>query len=104
MSDLRIALATLDADGITCIAGPAGAALVVCLVEGAYYVTDDLCSHGDASLAEGWLEGFDLVCPYHSGAFDVRTGAASRAPCALPVRSYAVRREGEELVIGPAQG
>jgi nitrite reductase/ring-hydroxylating ferredoxin subunit len=37
-----------------------------------YFVTDDLCTHGSASLSEGELIDFEIECPFHQGAFDVR--------------------------------
>lgn len=55
-----------------------------------YYATDDMCSHGEASLAEGELEGYEILCPFHLGAFDVRTGIATRAPCVSAIRAYRV--------------
>lgn len=60
-------------------------------VEGNYYVTDDTCTHGAASLADdGELNGFHIECTWHFGVFDVRTGAVVASPCTVPVKSYPV--------------
>ncbi len=59
-------------------------------LQGAYYATDDVCSHGQAFLTEGEIEGCEVVCPFHEGTFDIRTGEAVGAPCFLPIRSYPV--------------
>jgi nitrite reductase/ring-hydroxylating ferredoxin subunit len=53
-----------------------------------YFVTDDLCTHGEASLADGEVEGMEIICPFHLGRFDLRDGRATAAPCVDPLRSY----------------
>lgn len=65
-----------------------GRALAVFNVDGEFYVTDDTCSHGFASLADGFIDGTVVECPWHGGAFDIRTGAAVGAPCVTPVASF----------------
>lgn len=73
----------------------------VCLynVGGTVYATDDLCTHGQASLADGFLEGDEIVCPLHEGRFCVRTGRATGAPCTVDVKSYSVMiKEGAVLL------
>jgi nitrite reductase/ring-hydroxylating ferredoxin subunit len=62
-----------------------GRALAVFNVAGEFYVTDDTCTHGFASLAEGRLEGHVITCPWHGGAFDVRSGRPVAAPCTDPL-------------------
>ena len=67
--------------------------LAVYNLEGDFYVTDDTCTHGDASLAEGDIEGDEIVCPFHLGKFDIRTGEVTAAPCSEPIQTYAVEIE-----------
>lgn len=66
-----------------------GALLVAATLSGCH-VIDDTCSHGAASLADGELLGDEILCPHHRGGFDLRSGAATRAPCWQAQRSYAV--------------
>jgi nitrite reductase/ring-hydroxylating ferredoxin subunit len=54
--------------------------LAVYNIDGAYYVTDDKCTHAVASLADGMLDGDVIECCM--GSFHVPTGKCSRA--ALP--------------------
>lgn len=71
---------------------PDGAEISVCRVEGDCFAFDDMCTHGAASLSgEGVLEGFHVVCGWHAGAFDVRTGCPVAAPCTHDLRTYPVR-------------
>ncbi len=60
-------------------------------VDGQYYLTDDLCTHGLASLSAGELDGVNIICPLHGGAFDIRTGEATEYPCKRPLRTYHVK-------------
>lgn len=55
-----------------------------------FFATDDLCTHGAASLSEGDIEGDDIICPFHDGSFNIRTGQVTGAPCVTPVASYPV--------------
>jgi 3-phenylpropionate/trans-cinnamate dioxygenase ferredoxin subunit len=51
---------------------------------------DDTCTHQDASLADGWLEGCEIECPLHSSKFDLRTGQVDAPPAKRPVRTHQV--------------
>ena len=70
---------------------PDGHKVAIYRVEGEVFVTDDRCSHGDASLAEdGSLDGCTVECSWHFGTFDIRTGQALASPCTEPIRTYRV--------------
>jgi naphthalene 1,2-dioxygenase ferredoxin component len=66
---------------------------------GEFYATDDLCTHGNASLAEGWLEGCVIECPLHAGRFDVRTGQRLCEPIEEDLKTYQVRVAGPDLLL-----
>jgi nitrite reductase/ring-hydroxylating ferredoxin subunit len=55
-----------------------------------FYATDDECTHGAASLADGILDGDIIACTRHFGAFNPKTGEAVQAPCSIPLRTYKV--------------
>jgi 3-phenylpropionate/trans-cinnamate dioxygenase ferredoxin component len=58
--------------------------------DGTLYAIDDTCTHQDASLADGWLDGCAVECPLHASCFDLRTGRPSGPPAKLPVRTHQV--------------
>ncbi|MEU5683442.1 bifunctional 3-phenylpropionate/cinnamic acid dioxygenase ferredoxin subunit [Streptomyces venezuelae] len=58
--------------------------------DGELYAIDDTCSHQDASLSEGWLEGCLIECPLHAASFDLRTGKPACLPARRPVRTHQV--------------
>jgi nitrite reductase/ring-hydroxylating ferredoxin subunit len=66
------------------------APIAVFNVDGEFYAIDDTCTHQDASLADGWLEGCQIECPLHASSFDLRTGAVSGPPAKVPVRTHPV--------------
>jgi nitrite reductase/ring-hydroxylating ferredoxin subunit len=72
-------------------------------VGGEFFVTDDVCTHGMASLAEGFVEDGIVECPWHGGAFDVRPGAAVRHPCVVALRCYAVEVRDGAIYAGPVK-
>ena len=49
-------------------------------VDGEVYATDNLCTHGNARLCDGFLMGHEIECPLHQGRFDVRDGRALCSP------------------------
>lgn len=59
-------------------------------VDGEFYAIDDTCSHQDAALSDGFLEGCFVECPLHAALFDLRTGMPSCLPAKKPVRTHAV--------------
>ncbi|KZM49532.1 non-heme iron oxygenase ferredoxin subunit [Labrenzia sp. OB1] len=73
--------------------------LAVYNVEGLFYVTDDLCTHGPGSLAEGFLDGYVIECDFHGGCFDIRNGEVVAPPCMIPLRTYEVRPDDTHVVI-----
>jgi nitrite reductase/ring-hydroxylating ferredoxin subunit len=68
-------------------------------VDDQFYAIADLCTHGAASLSEGFVENGIVECPFHSGTFDIKTGQALTFPCTEAIGTYRVRVEGDEILI-----
>ncbi len=77
----------------------AGKSLALYQVEGEIYATDNICTHGNARLCDGFLEGHEIECPLHQGKFDIRNGKAMCAPLTEDVRTYPVRIEGSRVFV-----
>lgn len=77
-------------------------ALAVFNLDGRIYVTDDACTHGPGSLSEGYIEGDVVECNFHNGAFHIPTGAVAAPPCIVPVRTYTVTVENDQVYINPS--
>ena len=59
----------------------------------------DTCSHSDASLSEGEVNNFKIECWLHGAEFDLRTGEVATPPASIPVETFEVKRNGDELTI-----
>jgi len=68
-------------------------------VGGAFYATDNECTHAAASLADGILEDDVIECALHFGAFNVKTGEAVQPPCFTPLRTYKVVVQDGQLCV-----
>lgn len=97
----RIDLCSTDdvAPGSARKVGAGGLTLAVYNVEGEFFVTDDLCTHGPGSLSEGYLDGHVIECDFHNGAFDIRTGEVVAPPCMIPLKTYKVIVENGRIAI-----
>ncbi len=76
----------------------------VCLynIGGTIYATHDTCTHGHASLADGFIVEDQLIeCPLHQGRFDIASGRAVGVPCTQDIRVYAVRIENGRVFLRP---
>jgi naphthalene 1,2-dioxygenase system ferredoxin subunit len=95
-------VASLDdfaaSDAIEVAAGERRIALF--LVAAEVFATAARCTHGDARLCDGWVEGHEIECPLHQGRFDVRTGAATGAPAEMALATYPARLAGDQVELG----
>ena len=70
-------------------------------IGGTFYVTDNECTHGAASLADGMLDGDVVECSMHFGAFHVPTGEVRAPPCSFALRTYKVVLQGDDVMVDP---
>lgn len=76
-----------------------GRRIAVFNADGAYYAMDDTCTHAGASLSEGCFEGCVVRCPRHDAEFDLRNGEPLSPPADLPVKTYPVFIEGDDIKV-----
>jgi nitrite reductase/ring-hydroxylating ferredoxin subunit len=76
-----------------------GAAFAVFCIGGRHYVTQDACTHGPGSLAEGFVDGEEIECPFHQGRYHIPTGHPSAPPCTVPLRIWEARVLGGNVCI-----
>ncbi|HEY1867942.1 MAG TPA: non-heme iron oxygenase ferredoxin subunit [Candidatus Cybelea sp.] len=73
--------------------------LLLCNVAGKIYAVEDVCTHDGGPLDQGELEGECVVCPRHGATFDVRTGDALTLPAVLPLMTFDVAVEGDDIYV-----
>jgi len=73
----------------------------VCVVKVAdeVFAVADTCTHSDASLSEGEVTGNKIECWLHGAEFDLRTGEALTPPATQALKTFNVKRNGNQLTI-----
>jgi nitrite reductase/ring-hydroxylating ferredoxin subunit len=63
---------------------------------GDVYALHDRCSHRGCSLADGEIDGLEVVCACHGSRFDLRDGSVKQGPATAPQPAFETReREGK---------
>jgi nitrite reductase/ring-hydroxylating ferredoxin subunit len=65
-------------------------------VGGSFYAIDNACLHLGGPLGEGYLEGENVICPWHGWTYNVTTGLCPINPN-MSVKTYPVKLEGPEI-------
>ena len=73
--------------------------VVIFNVEGSLYAIEDECSHEEYPLSDGILDGCEIECVHHGARFDITTGKNLSPPALIPVKSFEVLVEGDEVSI-----
>jgi len=76
-----------------------GTEVLLCNVGGEFYAVEDICTHDGGALDQGELEGARIVCPRHGATFDVRTGEALTLPAVMPLPTYPLRIDGDDIYV-----
>jgi len=66
-----------------------------------WYAIGDRCSHAEASLSEGEIDGAacTIECPKHGSTFSLTTGEPQSLPAIAPVPVYGVRIDGDDVIL-----
>jgi 3-phenylpropionate/trans-cinnamate dioxygenase ferredoxin subunit len=94
-----VAHAAAIAPGTTCRVEVDGAGVLLCNVGGTFYAVEDVCTHDGGALDASELDGTRVMCPRHGALFDVTTGKALTLPAVVPLPTFAVRVEGDDIFI-----
>ena len=63
------------------------------------YAVEDVCSHEEYPLSEGWVEDHTVECALHGSRFDLVTGDPDSPPAVRPVRIFPVKVDGEDVLV-----
>lgn len=67
-------------------------------IDGKFHCIDNLCPHRGGPLAEGMIDGCNVVCPWHGWRFDCTTGTSPVIPSAK-VDKFEVVVEGNDIKV-----
>ena len=76
-----------------------GRSIVICRTKEGWHALDNVCTHAYAKMHEGRLRGNRLICPLHGASFDCRNGSVLGAPAVMPLKTYPIRRVGDDVEI-----
>ena len=76
-----------------------GVAVCIAKVGDEVFAVADTCTHSEASLSEGEITGTKIECWLHGAEFDLRTGEALTPPATESLKSFKVKRNGNQLTI-----
>ncbi len=76
-----------------------GVAVCVARVGDEVFAVADTCTHSEASLSEGEITGTKIECWLHGAEFDLRTGQVLTPPATESLKSFKVKRSGNQLTI-----
>ncbi len=99
MSEYRVARVSEIPPGETKVVDAGGTEVMLCNTEGVIYAVEDVCTHDGGPLDLGELEGYCIVCPRHGAQFDVRTGEAVVLPAVMPIATFPVRVDGDDIYV-----
>ncbi|HLF87128.1 MAG TPA: non-heme iron oxygenase ferredoxin subunit [Nitrospiria bacterium] len=68
-------------------------------IGGELYAIGDTCTHEQASLSEGDLDGDNISCARHGATFNIKTGEVVALPAVMPVPIYRVKVEGKDILL-----
>lgn len=78
---------------------PDGEEIGLYCVDGEYFAISNTCTHAMASMIGGVVAGHEIECPLHGARFDLRDGKNLTPPAVRPLKTFAVKREGDRLWI-----
>ena len=75
--------------------------IAVVRIDDDFYAVGDVCTHQNISLSEGEVhtDTRELECWKHGSAFSLETGAPNSLPATRPVPIFAIRRDGDDLLV-----
>ena len=86
-------------EGAGIAVAPEGQDIALFSVEGDVFAINNLCSHGNARLCDGYVEGHLVECPFHQAMFDLHDGSVACGPATEPVRSWPVKIEDGRVLL-----
>ena len=75
-----------------------GREVAVFRTESGLHAIDNICPHRGGPLAEGFVRGTTVTCPWHAWDFDVMNGKCLTVP-ECRVRAYPVRLAGDDVAV-----
>jgi 3-phenylpropionate/trans-cinnamate dioxygenase ferredoxin component len=76
-----------------------GRRILIANLEGKLHAWDGTCTHEEADLSTGFLNGEEVTCPLHLSRFNLLTGEAVNPPAEKSLTKYNVKVENGEIFV-----
>ena len=76
-----------------------GQSIAIFDLGGNYYAIENTCPHRGGPLAEGEMNGEEVICPWHGARFNIKTGDVVAPPASQGVKSFPVRVTGDDVEV-----
>jgi naphthalene 1,2-dioxygenase system ferredoxin subunit len=86
-------------EGAGIAVAPEGQDIALFSVDGEVFAINNLCTHGNAKLCDGFVEGHQVECPFHQALFNLRDGSVGCGPATEPVKTWPVKIEGGRVFL-----
>jgi nitrite reductase/ring-hydroxylating ferredoxin subunit len=96
---IRVAARSDVPEGGTLAADAAGEPVCLFNLAGRIHATHEYCTHEEASLADGYVEGDCIECPLHQARFHIPTGQVRAPPAVVDLRVFPVRLDGDDILV-----
>ena len=73
--------------------------VVLINIGGQFYCIEDVCTHDGGPVGEGDIDGCAIECPRHGARFDLRDGSVLSMPAVVPIPTYQVKVDGNQVYI-----
>ena len=69
-------------------------------VNGEFYAITDTCTHAGASMANGKIDGENIICGWHAASFECKSGKLAKFPAKIEdLKSYKVTVENGDVFV-----
>lgn len=74
-------------------------------VDGNFYALENACPHQGGPIADGWVAGLTVTCPWHAWCFDLRSGKMTLGDFAwIPRFDVRIEDDGIFVATEPNEG
>ncbi len=73
--------------------------ILIANLDGKLYCLDGRCTHAGAPLAEGFLHGETITCPWHYSKFEIKGGKVLQGPANKALRVYETKINDGQLFV-----
>lgn len=72
---------------------------VIAHTEEGFFALADVCTHDGAPIADGEIDGGEVVCMRHGARFELKSGAVMAPPALVPIDTFEVRVDGDQVFV-----